>query len=71
LVSMDKQYYAEVMGFLRKMLNEYKFSTYKYLESVRKMQQEEKLSDISEVMFTTMPSLGCALYRPGEQELWI
>jgi hypothetical protein len=38
---------------------------------VRKMQQEEKLSDISEVMFTTMPSLGCALYRPGEQELWI
>ena len=63
---MDKHYYAEVMGYLRKMLNEYKFSTHKYLLTMKKTHVEEKISDISEVMFTSMPSLGCAVYRPEE-----
>lgn len=59
------------MGFLRKMLNEYKFSTYKYLESMKKDNIDDKLSDICEVMFTSMPSLGCAVYQPKEDELWM
>ena len=66
MISMDKHYYAEVMGYLRKMLNQYKFSTYKYLQTMKTTNIEEKISDISEVMFTSMPSLGCAVYRPQE-----
>lgn len=37
---------------------------------MKKMTPDEKYTDISEVMFTTMPALGCAIYRPTE-EAWI
>lgn len=67
---MDKQYYAEIMLFLRKMLNENKLSTYKYLNTMHKTDNEPKPCDISEIMFTTMPSAGCAIYRPSE-DAWI
>ena len=54
------------MVYLRKMLNEYKFSTYKYLETMKKTHAEEEHCEIGEVMFTSMPSLGCAIYTPKE-----
>ena len=31
---------------------------------MKKTELLEKVSDISEVMFTSMPSLGCAIYQP-------
>ena len=65
LISMDKNYYAEVMVYLRRLLNDYKFSTHKFLETFKKMQAEEKSTDIGEIMFTTMPSRGCAVYLPN------
>lgn len=63
---MDKQYYAEVMVFLRKLINESKLSTYKYLSTRHKTDKEPRYNDISEIMFTAMPSAGYAIYRPNQ-----
>ena len=63
MISMDKNCYTEIMVYLRKMLNEYKFSTCKFLESMKHPHAEQKPCEIGEVMFTSMPSLGCAVYR--------
>lgn len=70
LLSIDRQYYTEIVSLLRKLLNEYRFSTYRYLETMKKMTPDEKYNDIGEVMFTTMPARGCAIYKPNE-EAWI
>lgn len=63
---MDKQYYAEVMVFLRKLINESQLSTYKYLTTHLKTDFDQKYNDISEIMFTAMPSAGFAIYRPNQ-----
>jgi hypothetical protein len=34
------------------------------------MDPDDKYSDISEIMFTTMPSVGVAIYQPTE-DAWL
>jgi hypothetical protein len=62
---MDKLYYAEMMIFLRKLLKESKLSTEKYIMTAQKIEDDEKFNDISETMFTAMPSAGYAIYKPA------
>lgn len=66
MIATDKHQYADAMRLLRKLLNEYKLSTSQYLG-----EGEHTPRDIGEVMFSTMPSRGCAVYRPPEEQLWI
>lgn len=45
---MDKQFYAELMVFLRKLINENKLSTYRFLTTMHKTDRDEtKYNDIS------------------------
>lgn len=40
---MDKQHYAEIMCFLRRLLNDYKMSTHHFLQTKHKV-DEDKLN---------------------------
>jgi hypothetical protein len=65
LIAADKQYYPEIIRFLRRLFNDYKLSTCRFLQTHRRI-SEEKECEIGEIMFTTSPSLGCAIYDPAE-----
>lgn len=60
---MEKQYYAEIMRFLRRLFNDYKLSTYRFLQTKHKLNEDKSSCEIGEIMFTTSPSLGCAIYN--------
>lgn len=61
-----------MMIFLRKLLKDSKLSTEKYISTSQNIEDDDKYNEISETMFTAMPSAGYAIYKPTEEEnFWI
>jgi hypothetical protein len=43
---MEKQYYAEIMCFLRRLLNNYKMSTHHFLQTKHKVDEDKLNAEI-------------------------
>lgn len=66
LVAVEKSYAQDFIQQIRRLLVEYRLSSYLFLETHERIGRKKREHEAEEAVFQVNLSLGCAIFHPKE-----